>query len=196
VNEQFNKLLEQFRQMPRAARWGAYFIAFLIAFFLWDATLGEMMRTWQGDIANIERQVEKARETRQVKRRLQSPKLANAVLAFGDVTAPPSSEAGRTALHRAVNDVMGRHRHSNDDFNLGGGGSLPSQLSSKILERGELEVVTGELKFDASPENTVAIISDLERHPDIDAIKEVNMKKGDGRELNVRLVVLMWVRKG
>jgi hypothetical protein len=195
MGDQFSKLTEQFRQMPRVMRWASYFIAFLVAFFVWDATLGNMMRTWQGDIANIERDIEKARETRQVKRELQSAKLTNAVLAFGRVTEPPTSDEGRTALHRAVNDVLAMHRHSNDDFNLGGGGSLPDQLARRILEHGELEIVTGELKFDASPENTIAIISDLEKHPDIDAIKEVSLKKIDGRELKVRLVVLMWVKQ-
>jgi hypothetical protein len=195
VGDQLNKLIEQFRQMPRAMRWASYFIAFLVAFFVWDASFGNMMRTWQSDISNIEQQIEKARQTRQVKRQLQSPKLTNAVLAFGEVSEPPRSDEGRTALHRAVNDVLTEHRYRNDDFNLGGGGSLPDQLARRILERGELEIITGELKFDASPEDTIAIISDLEKHPDIDAIKEVSLKKIDGRELKVRLVVLMWVKE-
>ena len=68
-------------------------------------------------------------------------------------------------------------------------GSLPG-----ITTSGEqLEQVIGDILFEATQEDALAVISALESSPWIDAVSNIRFTKQDGRMIRVDLSVEAWV---
>ena len=66
---------------------------------------------------------------------------------------------------------------------------------SRIIAPGEqVERITGDLRFDATPEVAAEIIAELEASPDIDAISNIRMTRQPGpRKVTVDLTVETWI---
>ena len=61
-------------------------------------------------------------------------------------------------------------------------------ISGKDLSR-----LSGELKFDATPEQAIAYIAAFEAHPDIEAVSSVRLTKTSAGKVTVRLTLEVWV---
>jgi hypothetical protein len=97
-------------------------------------------------------------------------------------------------------DTVRRYRSvTNDSFNLSGGADrLPATVSARIFadtaQAGRRIVrISGDLRFDAEPEDTAAIIAALEARPEVESISLVRMLRKDGRTLGVTLTINAWV---
>ncbi|MHC4306938.1 MAG: hypothetical protein ACYSW2_21040, partial [Planctomycetota bacterium] len=95
----------------------------------------------------------------------------------------------------AVNEVLKQHRVSDDSFNYRGPEKLPRGTLAQILRSGQrVERVTGDLRFDASPTEAIAIIAELESSPTIEAVSDVRMTLQGGRQkVRVDLTVESWI---
>ena len=57
-----------------------------------------------------------------------------------------------------------------------------------------MERITGDLRFDASPTEAIAIIAELEASPTIEAVSDVRMTLQGGRQkVRVDLTVESWI---
>ena len=57
----------------------------------------------------------------------------------------------------------------------------------------QLEAMIGDIRFEATQENILKVISDLEGSPWIDAVSDIRLTKKDGRMIRVDLSVEAWV---
>jgi hypothetical protein len=53
--------------------------------------------------------------------------------------------------------------------------------------------ITGNLRFDATPEEAIAIIAELEANTTIEAVSDVRVTEQSGRQVRVDLTVESWI---
>ena len=108
---------------------------------------------------------------------------------------PDDEEEAEIALNAVVNEVLARHTVSRDSFSYRGPAKLKRGTLGEILQPGEhVESISGNLRFDAAPEDAIAIIAELESHPDIEAVSDVRIAKQSGsRKVTVDLTVASWI---
>ena len=71
---------------------------------------------------------------------------------------------------------------------------MKSGSLSGIASSGEsIEQVIGDIQFDATQEDVLRVISDLESSPWVDAISDIRYTKLEGRMIRVDLSVEAWV---
>jgi hypothetical protein len=100
---------------------------------------------------------------------------------------------GAEQMAQAVVEVV--KKHSTNNF------SYDAQRASARLAGGtataggqRLSKVSGEVQFEATPEEAAKIIADLEASPAIEGISSLGFQRRDGeRKLVVRLTVEAWV---
>jgi hypothetical protein len=121
--------------------------------------------------------------------------LRNTIQGLGPVQRPGTESQAELALNDAVNEVLKRHRVSDDSFNYRGPEKLPRGTLSEILRTSQrAERITGDLRFDASPTEAFAIIAELEASPTIEAVSDVRMTLQGGRQkVRVDLTVESWI---
>jgi hypothetical protein len=194
----YSKIYDRFREFPRVTQWVIIFGGAIVLFLIWDSTLGALTRDLNTKAMKVTNAVEDVRDGSRVASRLRNASMKDTIVALGQVETPGEERTGRQTLTYVVNDVLARFDCSDDTFNLrSGGDNLPRRYSDDILGPGRrIRRLSGEVKFSASPENAIAIISEFERHPDIEGVPDVRITKGDGRNLDVRLQLEVWVRRG
>ena len=121
--------------------------------------------------------------------------LRNTIQGLGPLERPGAESQAELALNDAVNEVLKQHRVSDDSFNYRGPEKLPRGTLAQILRSGQrVERVTGDLRFDASPTEAIAIIAELESSPTIEAVSDVRMTLQGGRQkVRVDLTVESWI---
>ena len=123
--------------------------------------------------------------------------MEDLISGLGAVEKPADEARANEALTETVNAIIKQHSVSNDDFRIRPPARLPTGTLEKIVKGNNkrVERLTGELRFDASSENTLAIISELESSPDIESISHVRLNKmpGTGGKLSVQLRVEAWI---
>ena len=120
--------------------------------------------------------------------------VKSAVSSFGEVELPREKSVGATAMTEEIQDILSRHRVQNDEYtrtktNRMKSGSLPGISSSGE----QIEQVIGDIRFEATQEEVLKVISELESSPWIDAVSNLRLTKQDGRMIRVDLSVEAWV---
>ncbi len=184
---------QRFAQLPRAARWalvGAVVIlALLFTDYLWKFT-----DKWNDQADVIRSQVRQAARTNGGLDRID--RMKDLISGVGPVVKPDSEGDANKALTQSVNAILKLHSVSNDDFKIRPPAPLPTGTLEKIVQgrNQRVERLTGELRFDASPEHTMAILAELESNEDIESVSHVRLNKKPGtRKLSVRLTVEAWI---
>ena len=186
---------ERWARLPRAIRWLVVTVAFIVAFFAWDASLGSLAKEWRAAADRLEETAADVHASEDVQTRLVNAR--ETIVALGPVAEPGRDEDGRADLTNAVVEVLKGKAY---DFELTGGRTrLREELSRGIARPGfRLVRLGGTVKFQASPEDAIAIISELESHEAIEAISKVSITKGDSRgspQVDVNLTVEVWVQE-
>jgi hypothetical protein len=191
-------LFDRFMQMPRVMQWAIGAAVAILLFLVWDDNIRPMGEAWDRRAASIERQVARAREAADLERRITGRR--DLIRQLGPVDVPAADEEGRESLHALIVDTVRRYRSvTNDSFNLSGGADrLPATVSALIFadtaQAGRRLVrISGDLRFDAEPEDAAAIIAALEARPEVESISLVRMLRKDGRTLGVTLTINAWV---
>ena len=171
--------------------------SFVVAFFAWDGTVGTTMERWNREADRIETQLDRLSDASYIGSRLL--RRSSAIVSLGPVKLPCSESEGRSALTNAVVDVLESGKYKvTYGFDLGGGGDkLREDLSRGIVSHGgRVTRLTGALKFEASPEDAIAIIAAFDGREDIDGIRKVTISKGESRgsaKVKVALTLEKWV---
>jgi hypothetical protein len=185
---------DRFDRLPRAIRWLVLAVVFVVLFQAWYYLLWPVVDRWNVAAAEIESQVASVREGSELVRRVR--RMDDTVCAIGPVSLPGSEDEASDALTAAYVDVINRYSVSNDSFDLRGAAGPVSNPFARGLAspRHQLRRVTARLVFEASPEDAIAIIGDLEGRPDIEALNEVKLLRIGGRKLKVTLGLEAWAQ--
>ncbi|MHC4776206.1 MAG: hypothetical protein ACYTBR_13205, partial [Planctomycetota bacterium] len=187
-------LWQRYLRLPRAGQWAVAAAVGIALFMAWN----DYVLTWAAALNDqADKLLADAREAAGGERRARRLNgLRNVIQGLGPVERPGSeSQADDLALNDAVNEVLKAHRVSEDSFNYRGPEKLKRGTLSQILRPGQrVERITGDLRFDASPEEAIAIIAELEASPTIEAVSDVRLAVLAGRQrVRVDLTVESWI---
>ncbi len=180
---------QRFRQLPRAIQWAAYFAAGMALFIGVNDYVWKQAKDWSTEADRIEMKFQSVRDGQEIAGNLRY--LRETLVAHGAIRIPDQAGEGGPALDAAVTAVMNRHsiRHTYD-------------RRAPVALKGSLDTITGnepqsisaELRFEASPEDAMAVIAELESSRDIEAISNVRITRITGaRRLKVQLTLEAWV---
>ena len=182
-------MLDQVNAWSRAMQWAFWAAIVTIAFLLWDATVAELGADWEAQVQTKEKQLAELQRPTTL-----TSSVKSAVSSFGEVELPREKSVGATAMTEEIQDILSRHRVENDEYtrtktNRMKSGSLPGISSSGE----QIEQVIGDIRFEATQEEVLKVISELESSPWIDAVSNLRLTKQDGRMIRVDLSVEAWV---
>lgn len=186
-------MMQRFQQLPRAARWALAAGAAAVLFLLWNDYIMRWTDDWNREADRLLANLNEAAGSEQRLKNLRA--LQDSVRAAGVVEMPGDESEAENALNDIVNQVLKRHTVSHDSFSYRGPAKLPPRTLSRVIAPDErVERITGDLRFDASPEEALAIIAELESNPAIEAISHVRITRQAGpRKLTVDLTVDAWI---
>ncbi len=190
-NESPPTLFTRFAQLPRAAQLaigGAVLVLITMTYPTllikhWNKRADERLEILQSS-SNQNRSTPEAE------------RLQDTIIALGRVSRPASQSQAGNKLSTAVDSVLRAQGVPNWSFRLNRPSRLPPTTLLPILRGSQrVERITGDVSFVATPDVTMAIIAELERHPEIESITSVDLSKiaGGARKLDVRLVVEAWL---
>jgi hypothetical protein len=183
---------QRYRRLPRAGQWAVVAVLGIALFMIWDYYVLSLAAAWNEQADDL---LADAREAAGGERRLSRMNgLRNTIQGLGPVQRPGTESQAELALNDAVNEVLKRHRVSDDSFNYRGPEKLPRGTLSEVLRTSQrAERITGDLRFDASPTEAIAIIAELEASPTIEAVSDVRMTLQGGQKVRVDLTVESWI---
>ncbi len=183
----------RFRQLPRAVQWASLAAIGIGLFLLYDKHVRPITTTWHDHANEMLEEVGEAAKSENRSRQLRA--MRDPIQGLGAVETPGKEAQGSNALNDAVNDVLKRHNVTRDSFNLRGATRLPRNTLSQIIQPNQLvQRITGDFRFDAAPDEAVAIIAELESSPMIEAISSLRITRVSGtRKVTVDLTVEAWI---
>ncbi len=182
-----------YRRAPKTVQWSIGAAVVAVLFLVWNDFVVRLTDEWdlraQRMLANVDRV---AGDTQ----RLQSlGRLRPVVLGLGPLDEPGSESDAEKRLNMAINEVLKEHTVLKDSFNYRGPSKLRRGTLSRVIAPGQqVEHITGDLRFDATPETAAKVIAQLEASADIDAISSLRMTRQAGpRRVTVVLTVEAWI---
>ncbi len=182
-----------YRRLPKTVRWSIGAAVVAVVFLLWNDYVVRLTDEWDRRSEDMLASVDKAAGDSQ---RLQSLRvLRPVVLGLGAIDEPDNESAAEKRLNAAINEVLKQHTVSQDSFSYRGPSKLRRGTLSRVIQPGQqVERITGDLRFDATPGVAAKIIAQLEASPDIDAISSFRMTRQPGpRKVTVDLTVEAWI---
>lgn len=189
-------LVARFQGLPRAFQWLAWAVLFVALFTAWDGLLGPLVERWNASADRIESDLRSVREAERLNDDLR--RRQHAIVAIGGVSLPRDEQPGRVALGDVVVEVLEKHGVRKEEFSIGGGRRLPVKTGAALKgyakrPGGRLVQLSGDLRFESSPEDAIAVIADLESRDEIESISLVRLRKANNGMLEVQLTVESWV---
>lgn len=189
MGNQLTTLLAQISSWSRAMQWAFWAGILTIAFLVWDATIANIGAQWSAKANQIEMQITEVNKpvflTATDKKHISS---------FGEVDLPRTKSDGASAMTEAVHEILASHSVKNDEYTRTKTSRMKSGSLPGIATSGQqIEQVIGDLRFEASQEEILRVISALESNPSIDAVTDIRLTKKEGRLIRVDLAVEAWV---
>ena len=181
--------LYQVATWPRAMQWAFWATTITVAFLVWDTTVADIGAKWSAKADSIERQIAEVNQPI-----LLTSNVRSAMTAFGEVELPREKAKGASAMTDAVHDILANHAVKNDEYTRTKTTRMRSGSLPGIGRVGQtIEQVIGVIRFEATQEEVLMVISDLENSPWIDGVSDVRLTKQNGRMIRVDLSVEAWV---
>jgi hypothetical protein len=186
-------LWQRYRRLPRAGQWAVAALVGIVLFVIWNDLVLAQAAAWNEQADKLLADAREAAGGERRRDRMQG--LRNTIRGLGPVQRPGTEAQPDLALNDAVNAILKRHAVSHDSFNYRGPEKLPRGTLAQMLRPGRrVERITGDLRFDASPTEAMAIIAELEASPTIVALSDVRMTLQAGRQkVRVDLTVESWI---
>lgn len=192
MNSPIEQLMDRFNQMPRALRWASYAVFGVVLFLIWDSYVYPATLEMAQKADTIERQRDQVRNTPQLLAQMND--LRDAIMIVGHVAPPRDVVEGEGRFTNAVTDALKTHGIRDETFTLRRGGAFQSEHLYTVTGSRQTYRLTGELRFEAPPDVTMAVIADLESRPEVESLTQVNLTRASGRRLSVRIVLEAWIR--
>jgi hypothetical protein len=189
----FDRAIEGLMNMQRALRWATLAALGLVVFLIWSELVQPIAAELNVKADRIENNV---REIRSVERDIRTLNAKQGlVTAIGPVRAPATVAEGLNQFNEVVLDVLQKNGAVNANFSSRSRGKLPKSALTSVTSPGErIDRLVGDVKFDATPRSAVAIISQLESSPYVEAINGVRIVKDTGGKVKVTLTIEAWLR--
>ncbi|MFM9996103.1 MAG: hypothetical protein ACKVU4_09915 [Phycisphaerales bacterium] len=185
-----SRLLDVYRTLPRAARWGVLALAGVLAYFVVVEPVMDQTNAWaskanaRADAIALVRSGGGAEDDA----------VSLGLKQFGNVLPPGDPRERAVAFHTKVLEVIEKHgvkNHTSTNRNapLSRGPLLTALAPANTVDR-----LIREVKFEATPETLAAVIADLERTPEVAAVTRVQVRKGEnGRMVQATIDAEAWV---
>lgn len=196
-------LLEKFRELPRAGRWGVFAGLGLAFYFIVVETAINKYNEWN-NLADV-RQAELNRFTSgssELDAKITT--VNNGRRVFGEASLPgPEAERIQTLQARIV-AVLRQHGVREHTESARENFLSPGPLTNSLGTGIRVRRIAREVKFESTPDAMIAILSDLERAPEVSSVSRVSVRKAasngtrnsSSRNLGVVLVVETWASTG
>jgi hypothetical protein len=183
--------LARWRTLSRGGQVAVAAVVVLLAWLALEQWSWSWARAWTSEAERIELALSDSRALASAA----DPVAVKGAELFGPVEPPVGESEGAEAMAKAVVEVVKRHAHSNFSYDAQRASSSLPGAPVMIGGSGQrLSKVTGEVQFEASPEEAARIIEALEASPAIEAISSMRLQRRDGeRKVMVRLTVEAWV---
>ena len=185
-------MLQQYQKMSRAMRLATLAALALGLYFVWDNAIRPITNGLKDDANKIARNVSELHriEAEAVKLRDLKKTL---VWNIGPVRPPAAVAEGSKKFNDVVLEVLQKHSATNTNFSSRTGNKLPRTAMAAYANGKRIDRLTGDIKFDASPEKAAAIIAELEASPHIESISSLRIVRDTGRKVRVTLTIETWV---
>ena len=184
-----NEFLVRVSTWSRAMQWAFWAGVITIAFLVWDSSVAELGASWSSRADEIELQIKEVNTPILI-----TSSVKNSVAAFGEIELPRTKSDGAAAMTEAVHEILSSHNVKDDEYTRTKTSKMKNSAMRGIANSGQqLEAVIGDIRFEATQENILKVISDLESSPWIDTVSDIRLTKKDGRMIRVDLSVEAWV---
>ncbi len=196
MSAMIGELWQRFRRYPRALRWalgGAFLIAVML---VWLDVILPRQGIWNDEADNLLARLVDSSHGEERLNRLE--RLEQDIRAIGPVEKPGTEGEATAVLKAAVNDILKRHKVSNDSYVDRPAGKLPRGTLAPILEgTRQAYSVSADLRFDATPEDAIAVIAELEGSPEVESVTRVRLARlgGADRKVTVDLTIDAWIAR-
>ena len=187
-----SNIVDRIRELPRALQLLGLVVVAIVGFVFWNDFIRAQSISWADESVKIEQNVAKLQESSKIGRQLEH--IDEELKSIGRIDVPGKYESSHNQLNAAVNELIKPYRLSDLAWNSQPTGNLPGKnILNEITKANQrVKIITGDLSFEATPEDTTALIADLESHEAIERIKSVRMTKQSGGKLKVRLLLESW----
>ena len=188
---QQTSLIDQFRSMPVIVQWGAYIAVGIVVFLFWSDYIAPVSLEYKQAADRIAEDVRTVRDTAAMEAQIR--RHEDIIRGVGPVLKPRPAAQGELALNQAVNEIIGEHDVSNFSYSMRIQGTMSAGALSGLTRNVRPQLLSGDLKFNATPETAMAIIAQLEARPEIEAIASGRLSRMAGRRVSVHLMLEAWV---
>jgi len=186
---QFENILNQIRTWPRAMQWSFWAATLTIGFLVWDSTIADLSAKWSVQADSYEAQIAEINRPTTL-----TSGVKNAIKTFGAVELPRSKTEGATAMTEAVHSILRNNNVRNDEYTRTKSTKMRAGSMPGIGGAGKtVEQVIGDIRFEATQEDILKVISALESSKWIDTVSDIRLARQDGRMIRVDLSVEAWV---
>lgn len=188
-----NALFARFRAYPVSIQALIVLLALVAGGLMWHDFVWNTAQAWNGEIDQKLAQLNEAAGRRTS---LDAP-LQQAIVALGPVAMPKDEEEAAEQLYAAVSEILNRHRVTGHGISPKATVKLPRGTLASVLDENQaVERRVYEIKFNASPEVFINVVTDLERSPQIESVRTARVSRStDPRTpntLTVNLAVEAW----
>jgi hypothetical protein len=183
---------QSLKTLPRAARWAVSAGVIVLGLLLYiDHVVGLAVR-WNERSEDLLANLGRASGGEGRLDRLDT--LRDVVRAVGPVQKPRADADAENAFNDVVSGVLKKHPVTRDSFSYRGASKLQGGTLARVMGR-EVQKITGDLRFDATQEEAIAIIAELEDSPDIEAISSLRITRQANakNKVTVDLTVEAWI---
>ncbi len=182
---------EQFREQSRLMQFGIIAAIALVLFVIWDYGVRPVSSEWAWQSERIQTQVRRVRQAERLQADVRN--VQDVVLALGEVQLPPPADSGAEQLSRAWDNLLQEYSVSNPSFNIRFGGPLGGSALMSVTGGERAQIINGDVRFQASPEDAIEIIARLETRPEIAVIRDITINRVGNRRVGVRMTIEGWV---
>lgn len=182
--------IKQFRQQPRVGQWIILAAIVFGVFLIWDQGIAPTTARWKREADSIQMKLQQVRAGDELIRRFQA--LEDEIAGIGAVELPVGEGQGRQAIQSAINEILRGHKVAEESFSITNG-RVDRRTLSSVFGTKRLESLKVDLEYVATPDEAMAIISELEANPDIEFIRSIRMNHAPGKKIKVRLTFETWV---
>ena len=185
----FQQLLAQVSAWSRAMQWAFWAGVLTVAFLAWDASIANIGADWSAQVAKIEMQIKEIN-----KPVILTSSDKNNISSFGEVTLPKAKSDGTAKMTEAVHQILSSHNVKNDKYTRTKTSKMKSGSLPGIGTAGQqIEQIIGDIRFEATQEDILKVISALESSPSINVVSGIRLTRKEGRLILVDLTIESWV---
>lgn len=176
-----------FAGLPRAARWGIVFGAFVLAYFFAIEPAIDRMNKWnaQSDVLTAALKNYGAQEA---ELRAASDAIKLGQRQFGDVALPGDARARADEFRDAISRILDARGVDQRTISARSGSFTQGPLVDHVKGVSRVEKQIADVSFLATPETLAGVLADLERERFVTSVRRVSVRQSEGKDKVDRLL--------